>query len=269
MSPRIHITNANHAPTYARGGFRIDSGKSSSSSGPPPFTPADLPGLILWLDAADAATINGGTPANNDPVDIWRDKSGLANDCLGAGGTRPLYQAATTLFNGKPSVLFTAASLTRLEMAVGAVLGTNFSAWFVYRDAGGAGFQYYLAGGNGAGSAGIFNVLPGLSLAEIYDGANYYDAAVAAPANADTSWVALSGGAPATSSILKNWAAQPSAGDSGTPTYNMSQKMIGTNGGALGNFADGRIAALAIGAANWSAADLTKLQTYSLARYGV
>ena len=77
------------------------------------FNPASIPGLALWVDAADASTI---TLDVNGNVTEWRDKSGNA---------RHLSQAATLLMpsygtqtqNGLPLVVTNAAGNTRLESA--------------------------------------------------------------------------------------------------------------------------------------------------------
>lgn len=68
---------------------------------PPAFTPADLPGLYVWLDASDAGTltIDSGT------VSAWADRSGNARHAIqGTAAIRPAFQAAG--LNGKPSVRF-------------------------------------------------------------------------------------------------------------------------------------------------------------------
>lgn len=61
-----------------------------SSKGLAQFTPSDLPGLLLWLDAADVN--DGGNPADNSAVSTWHDKSGGNHDLQqGNGGDMPLY----------------------------------------------------------------------------------------------------------------------------------------------------------------------------------
>lgn len=71
------------------------------------WTPASLSGLIVWLDANDAATIThtGGN------VTAWNDKSGTGNHFT--GNNNPVY--STTSFPGsKPGITFTAGSSTSL-----------------------------------------------------------------------------------------------------------------------------------------------------------
>jgi hypothetical protein len=70
------------------------------------WTPAELTGLALWLDAADSSTItlNGGN------VSQWDDKSGNGNHVSNAtAATQPAYLA--TGWNGKPTLSFTQSGL--------------------------------------------------------------------------------------------------------------------------------------------------------------
>lgn len=75
--------------------------RKRASSGVAPFTPLDVAGCVLWLDADDPATLP------NSPVDTWLDKSGLDNDASQATGanrptlaTWPLNSRTTLEFNG-------------------------------------------------------------------------------------------------------------------------------------------------------------------------
>jgi hypothetical protein len=79
------------------------------------FTPAEIPGLALWLDASDAATLfqdaAATTPATatSDPVGAWLDKSGNARHAVQAtAGNRPTISA--TLRNNRPVTQFASAS---------------------------------------------------------------------------------------------------------------------------------------------------------------
>lgn len=47
-------------------------------------SPLDIDDCVLWLDASDATTINAGSPADNDPVSTWADKSGNNYDAAQA-----------------------------------------------------------------------------------------------------------------------------------------------------------------------------------------
>jgi hypothetical protein len=66
----------------------------------PPFSPATLPGLGLWLDASapgtlfQTSTFASAAVANTDPVGAWLDRSGNGRHALQATSTkRPLLDA--------------------------------------------------------------------------------------------------------------------------------------------------------------------------------
>jgi hypothetical protein len=70
------------------------------------WTPAELTGLALWLDAADSSTIT----LNGTDVSQWDDKSGNGNHVSNAtAATQPPYLA--TGWNGKPTLSFTQSGL--------------------------------------------------------------------------------------------------------------------------------------------------------------
>jgi len=73
------------------------------------FTPKNISGLALWLDAADGSTLfqnsDGTTPATatSDPVGYWRDKSGNSRHATQAtAGSRPTIGAQ----NGRKTLTF-------------------------------------------------------------------------------------------------------------------------------------------------------------------
>lgn len=80
---------------------------------PATWTPASLPNLALWLDAADAATIT----ASSGLVSQWSDKSANANHVTASGTARPTTGANTQngrnvlTFDGSSDVLVSGASI--------------------------------------------------------------------------------------------------------------------------------------------------------------
>ena len=65
------------------------------------WTPADLPGLVLWLDASDYSTL----ALSNNYVAAWADKSGAGNHTTQATlAYRRVYKASDAVANGLPSV---------------------------------------------------------------------------------------------------------------------------------------------------------------------
>ena len=78
----------------------INFGYSGGSSGGT-FSVASIPGLILWLDAADPNN-NGTQPANNAIVTSWKDKSGLGNNGSASSGVT----YTTAGLNSKPAMYY-------------------------------------------------------------------------------------------------------------------------------------------------------------------
>lgn len=75
--------------------------QNTTSSTSAVWTPAQLPSLTAWYDAADTGTIT----LNGSTVSQWNDKSGNNWHMSQATATwQPTYQA--TSFNGKPSLFF-------------------------------------------------------------------------------------------------------------------------------------------------------------------
>lgn len=75
------------------------------------WTPKSIPGLALWLDAADSSTISIGTG-----VSQWSDKSGNGINAVQAvANNQPAYQLS--VFNGRNAVYFDG---TNDEMAASA-----------------------------------------------------------------------------------------------------------------------------------------------------
>lgn len=62
------------------------------------FTPRDLPGLGLWLDATDTATIH--TTGGGGNVGQWDDKSGNGRHATVGPGLNPTYSNNAVYFNG-------------------------------------------------------------------------------------------------------------------------------------------------------------------------
>lgn len=73
---------------------------SRMHGGTAPFSPSDIAGQLLWLDANAITGLN-----DSDPVGAWEDSSTSNNDATqGTAGKKPLYK--TNIANGKPGLLF-------------------------------------------------------------------------------------------------------------------------------------------------------------------
>jgi hypothetical protein len=73
------------------------------------FSPSDVSGLAIWLDAADDTTLfdatsGGSLPANNGSVHRWEDKSGNGRHFTRATSGRPT--RVTSAVNSKDAVRF-------------------------------------------------------------------------------------------------------------------------------------------------------------------
>ncbi len=67
---------------------------------PPPFSPDDISGLRVWLEAAELTGL-----ADGDPLTTWPDLSPAADDFTGSDPDRPVYVASGG-HDGKPAVRF-------------------------------------------------------------------------------------------------------------------------------------------------------------------
>lgn len=109
---------------YARGKALAGSLTALAALGVYPSSvdsPLDIADCALWLDASDATTI-AGSPANNDPVSTWADKSGNGYNAAQATGiNQPVYK--TNIQNSKPVIRFTNAVNPQYLSLSGAALG--------------------------------------------------------------------------------------------------------------------------------------------------
>jgi hypothetical protein len=94
------------------------------------FTPTDVGGLKVWLDASDAnADGNVSSVANHATVNTWHDKSGQGNDAtITAPGSGAEY--LTNQANSHAGILFTGNS--QLEINSNFSLGSNYSVFIIY-----------------------------------------------------------------------------------------------------------------------------------------
>lgn len=73
---------------------------SSRAAEAAPFTPADLPGLLIWVESD--TLVQAGT------VSSWTNQADGTNPLINStAGFRPAYNATDADFNGEPSVQFT------------------------------------------------------------------------------------------------------------------------------------------------------------------
>lgn len=86
----------------------------------PPLDPKTIPNLVLWLDAADSATI---IRDGSNKVSAWNDKSGGAQNRLQTDANKqPLYVASSPI-SSKPAIKFAPGAAAATDN----FLGTNSS----------------------------------------------------------------------------------------------------------------------------------------------
>lgn len=109
------------------------------------WTPLNLPGLNLWLDASDASTLT----LSNDYVAAWADKSGQNHNVSQADTSlRRIYVAADSVANGMPSV--SSMDSTRRYLTLGSALSVTQMFFVVaYKDGLDSTFDDYATIGSG------------------------------------------------------------------------------------------------------------------------
>jgi hypothetical protein len=92
------------------------------------WSPTQISGLTLWLDASD---INGNrtNPLLNSAIATWIDKSGAGKN---ATQSTPSYRPTYVMDSGYPSVLFSQASTQHL-LGTSLLTSTSYGIFFVYR----------------------------------------------------------------------------------------------------------------------------------------
>ena len=88
-----------------------------------PILPTQIPGCVLWLDAADSSTITG-----TSPVTLWKDKSGNANNGIPNSTGPTLVQ---NVKNGLPGITF--PTIGSVMTCGNLMSGTNFSLFAVVK----------------------------------------------------------------------------------------------------------------------------------------
>jgi hypothetical protein len=106
-----------------------------AAGGGGPFSPSDISGLKLWLDASDATSLytdsgcSAAVASDGDTIGCWFDKSGTGNNFTqGTAASEPTYK--TAIQNSNSVVRFDGSdSLTKTMASVGAhtifVIGRN------------------------------------------------------------------------------------------------------------------------------------------------
>ncbi len=94
--PSIVLAPGQHLLVWASG---KDRGSAEENPPPPYDSPADIPGLVLWLNAEETNYTDG------DSVEVWPDQSGHDNDAVASFfWTSPVFRENRV--NGRPAIEF-------------------------------------------------------------------------------------------------------------------------------------------------------------------
>lgn len=119
----------------------------------PSFTPLQIAGCVLWLDASDRNTFT----TSGSSITQWRDKSPNGNLCtVTAGANSPQLSGSTVQARSSSS-----QSLSISQTFGNALVNKTLTIFFVGQRVTGSGFQYFLSGQTTASSQilqlGFFN----------------------------------------------------------------------------------------------------------------
>ena len=143
-----------------------------------PFSPLDVDGLSLWLDAADGAVFNGGA--------TWTDKSGTDNHGINGTPGSSTMPTVTTWSNGLTAARFVKASKNSVK-TTNVIPTLNITYFFVVR----------LTGADGTKQQLMINNVDGRR--QIYTQASSFPAqvvALAAPATPATNVISVAQSVP-------------------------------------------------------------------------
>jgi len=246
----------NYAPG-ARQATRQVSGVQAPTSvrGSAAWTPASIPGLLLWLDANQITGLNDG-----DAVATWSDLSGLANNATqGTAAARPTYQTgeinslAAVQFDGVDDVLQLASSIA----------ATNFTVFVVGRKAAGAAITFVGLAGTAGASAPLYYGPDANFYTQTQTGAFRTTAAQNATVEANFLYAGYSNaGTP--QHRLNRVLLGGSNGSTGSPT---AFQQVGASSG-LPSYCTGFIAEVIAYDSSLSAADIGRVETYLRAKWG-
>ena len=123
------------------------------------FLPPDVANLGMWLDASDPTTLfttSLGTTravADNDPVGLWRDKSGNgAHVSQSTAASRPLFK--TGIFGSSPAILADGSDDYLETLSYSNAGQTAITVYAAVKCVSTGAFQAVVASNPGDGSAG-------------------------------------------------------------------------------------------------------------------
>ena len=130
---------------WSTAAYAVSGQRSLLLSGRVAWTPLNLPSLVAWWDAQDAAHIS----LSGSNVTSWTDKKGGVVASQGTGANQPTWSA--TARNGKPGITFASASSHHLAFTPTGLPSGSGNSWIALAgQSTNAGFGYAFSyGGNG------------------------------------------------------------------------------------------------------------------------
>ena len=233
------------------------------------FTPASLPGLLVWLDATNVNSVHQSGGA----VSQWDDLSGRGNNFVQASGANQPIWGFTEFNFFKPGVTFSSANSTNLDCPSVAVNSSLISVFVILTfptgfGNSGVGYVSFLGAADtldfsGASSFVLTSSLQGSGAVNYRNTSLIYDDSQLATtvANAGTGIGWIFDGASGTGFLnFTGDTAGAKSGAFGNPTarINLGGRLSPT---VSGPFLDATIGEVLIGAGNWTS-QLTSLHIY-------
>lgn len=221
-----------------------------------PFSPAQLPGLVGWWDAAQI-----GGLADASALATWPDLSGAGNDMLQAtAGSRPAYHTAGgNIINGLPAVRFDGVDNVMLTAAPLDTGTDDFAMFVVYKRVSGETLNIMFAHGTGE-TNGVAIALVSSSVGYLTGGVSWNASSTPLDLNAHQVSLIRSG-----TTVMRQDGATTSAPDT-VPVAPSGSASLGSHIGSA--FFNGVIAEAIFLNQAPSSADRLRLESYLRAKWG-
>lgn len=236
-------------------------GISISVSGGSPataFAAGTLPSLAAWYKADAGITLNGAT------VSAWADQSGVGdsnrNLSQGTAGFQPTFVASDSNLGNRPSLLFTAASSTRLVSGAWSSAPAQPLTMYMAMRGGSQSNQYIT---DGKAGRGLIQMIDAGGKAAFYAGST-----VSSTISLISTSAILCGvfNGASSSGYVSHYSNSDASGNFGTNTFDGITVGCGFN---AANFFGGNIAEILVYGAAHSAAQRQTVVQYLGTKYGV
>ena len=235
-------------------GIALSVGSGSGSS----FRANTLPSLTAWYKADAGITLNGST------VSTWADQSGIGdsnrNLAQGTGANQPTFVASDTNLGGRPSLLFTAASSTRLVSGAWSAAPAQPLTLYMTVRGGTVSNQYMCDGRSGRG---LIQMLDASGKAAFYAGSTV--SSTISLISTSAVLCSVNNGASSTG-YVSHYSAADATGNFGTNAFDGITVGCGFN---AANFFGGNVAEILVYAAAHTATERQVVMSYLGAKYSI